>query len=425
MHWDFPALMYCCPAQNITVHSGRLTIFFCVHRYFSFVYLSFKITMMSSRRKRQSSYQKTDAVHHHSLSCILHPTKNAVVDGVILRLSEMRKSATSQCSFYHGELADNDATLRLVGFDPVSHRTLSQFYRNKQPVKLANCQLKLGRGQDLEIVVHRFTRVTASSERFDVGEELFATQHPVMALDTVPTLKLFQQVTVKAKVQQVYQPKTVGNGKRKQDVILADATGCTQLTLWQEDIDRLATGNSYKLSGVVVRCFNDRFYISVPKRESTIEEIEALESVYTCDQYADYLVDSALSRETSVSEQKTEIFTAEILAVHSLVTYLACLHCSAKIHPTEDGDDAQFGKCSKCSAMQRRNICPTRVTARLLVNLTSPDNVTSKSSRQVFDSTIKQMIPHVTGTITAENLLTAESFPCLLRGNVLTYHNTG
>ena len=41
----------------------------------------------------------------------------------------------------------------------------------------------------------------------------------------------------------------------KQDVTVCDATGSARLTLWANEIGKIEEGNSYLLSGMVVREF--------------------------------------------------------------------------------------------------------------------------------------------------------------------------
>ena len=41
--------------------------------------------------------------------------------------------------------------------------------------------------------------------------------------------------------------------KLKQDIIVADATGTAKLTLWEDNVNSLEQGHSYKLVDYVVR----------------------------------------------------------------------------------------------------------------------------------------------------------------------------
>ena len=54
----------------------------------------------------------------------------------------------------------------------------------------------------------------------------------------------------------------------KQGLSIADATGTTCLTLWQDNIGTLETGKSYKMEGLFPRIFNNVNYLTPPKSGS-------------------------------------------------------------------------------------------------------------------------------------------------------------
>ena len=48
-----------------------------------------------------------------------------------------------------------------------------------------------------------------------------------------------------------------GKMLRKQEAIFTDNMATARLELWENDIDKIATGNSYNLSNVVIRQYNE------------------------------------------------------------------------------------------------------------------------------------------------------------------------
>ena len=48
-----------------------------------------------------------------------------------------------------------------------------------------------------------------------------------------------------------------GKTLRKQEALFTDNTATARLVLWENDIDKIATGNSYNLSNVVIRQYNE------------------------------------------------------------------------------------------------------------------------------------------------------------------------
>ena len=65
----------------------------------------------------------------------------------------------------------------------------------------------------------------------------------------------------------------VTGGKKKQDLIVGDASGSCRCTLWEADIDRLEDEQCYRLKELMVKEFRGEKYLSSTKEQSAIEEI--------------------------------------------------------------------------------------------------------------------------------------------------------
>lgn len=63
------------------------------------------------------------------------------------------------------------------------------------------------------------------------------------------------RVIVQVKVVKVHEEETVGDGKRKQDVKVADGSDVGNVVLWEGDIGKLEDGVSYQLNRFKVRSF--------------------------------------------------------------------------------------------------------------------------------------------------------------------------
>ena len=50
--------------------------------------------------------------------------------------------------------------------------------------------------------------------------------------------------------------------KIKQDVIIKDKSGAAKLTVWDEDVNTMTVGKSYKLTGMLVREYLGNKYLS-------------------------------------------------------------------------------------------------------------------------------------------------------------------
>ena len=75
------------------------------------------------------------------------------------------------------------------------------------------------------------------------------------------------------------RPIEVPGGKQKQDITIGDSSGTLKFTVWQEEIDTMEEDVSYRISGVVVREFKGKKFLSTSKQDSFIEEIEGIGDV--------------------------------------------------------------------------------------------------------------------------------------------------
>ena len=87
-------------------------------------------------------------------------------------------------------------------------------------------------------------------------------------------MQQFQKVNLEIRVIKVNPPVTLVGGKQKQEVVIADSTRTSKLTLWEDDIDSLKENLCYALQQVLVRQFKDSpKYLSKQKSGSSVEEI--------------------------------------------------------------------------------------------------------------------------------------------------------
>lgn len=145
-------------------------------------------------------------------------------------------------------------------------------------MKFTNCEIKEGFHDSTqpEVVVKSYTGVSLSPKSFEI-EDLDNAGSRSIRISEIVEMKIHDDVSVKIKVMKVKQPDVVTNGKRKQDVVIADASGSTVLTLWEDDIGSLIDGKLYQLSKVLVQTFKERHYLSFPStaKASVIEDVDA------------------------------------------------------------------------------------------------------------------------------------------------------
>ena len=82
-------------------------------------------------------------------------------------------------------------------------------------------------------------------KNFGVSQQQFKIITPhEMKIEDLQKLEVHSLVSVEAKVIRCERPTNIGC-KRKQNVLIGDATGACTLQLWEENIGMLEKGNSY------------------------------------------------------------------------------------------------------------------------------------------------------------------------------------
>ena len=283
------------------------------------------------------------------------PSRSSTVEGIISSLTPMKNK------YFEGELTDGDTCIRIVGFDPCQQQKLASFCKEKTPVKISNCEIKKARSSDnCEILVKRYSGVQLSPTRFN-DFDISNVGSKDITLSNISQMKQYDKVTVKAKVIKVNPVVLVGTGKHKQDVHIADNTGCTVLTLWEDDIDMLEEGQSYHLSKLIVQLFQGSYSLSFGS-VAVATAIEDLANVIRGD----------MCTCTGQSQPlEYTLASMEIVSVCISKTYM-CLSCGKSSQVMELDEEGFLGKCTKCNTTQKLSKCKKQVMAKL--GLLSPNN---------------------------------------------------
>ena len=293
--------------------------------------------------------RKWTAEDLEQLDAATHPVDTANFEGNITLLSPVKKGRRS--SYFEGEIDDGTCKLRLVGFSSDHRRKLNKFFPNKGAVSLQNCQIKEAReGHKMEVLIKTSTQIHPSSKKFNVTDDAEDDHRTTINLSELIITQNFQRVYIDVKVVKKSNVTYVAGNKRKQDVIIADNTGRAKLTLWEQNIDALTPDSSYSLQNFVVREYEGRKFLSMPRDGA---EIIPLPDVGPIDTESD-----------SDSEREVlETFNVQVTGVPQLDSYKACLGCKARVEPSSPS----LGRCSKCAMLQRFDICPEQMLAKLVV----------------------------------------------------------
>lgn len=319
----------------------------------------------------------------------IHICKSAKVHGIMTALSPVKASTTGKSKFFHGELTDGKAKVRFVGFDSKSHEKLADFYKTKQPLTLSGCSINESKySSDLEVIVKQSTQLLHSSSKFEVPDSMFEIgDNQLVNIEEISQIPNYQKVSVRIKVIAENNPVQGKKGLTKQEYIIGDSTGCCKITTWEDNIGLLVKDCSYKLSNLLVRTFNEKKYLSIPKDGFEIIPIDDIGMV---------------EDDTAEIVEEKILKSVSIVGVKSLETYDACYSCSGRV-TAKDGD---LGCCNRCGSTQLLGHCKEQALARIHVQASNDRHTIHTLS--VFSPILDEICGE--DGVTLKNLLSSDTF---------------
>ena len=258
------------------------------------------------------------------LSAITEPHLFATVHGIITSLSPMKTLKKSANKYFDGRFADEDRTLRFIGFHSKHHQQLQQYYNAFTPISLAAVKIqKSSYSDELEICLQSTTNIDKSDRTFQA--DMIAMEEPgdakTISIRDMGSTVAYQLVNVRAKVCKIFPPQKVATGQQKQDIIVSDATDTTRLTVWEDVIGTLQPKTFY----IKVRVYKGKKYLSYPAHNASHIQIPPFKNIHY------YSSDRDSDDDTDYGDH---IANAEIIAIQSLNKYKACCSCNGKIDAT-------------------------------------------------------------------------------------------
>lgn len=199
-------------------------------------------------------------------------------------------------------------------------------------------------------------------EESDIELERVTGYGRIITLKELPTLVEYLRVVCEVKVLSVDENTT--GGIWKQDIAVSDSTGTARLTLWEPEINKMELQKSYKLSGIMVKEYQDKKYLSTPKEISLIEEIDDI-------------------GEVEGEDKPSQEDNVRVVAVEILDSYRKCMKCTSELVPTTE--DKELGMCSKCGTMQCIADCKRNLRATLRLKFNGGDVKTLQAFERVVE----------------------------------------
>ena len=324
----------------------------------------------------------------------LSPTKVAKVHGYVQALSPMKQSSAGTSKYFTCEVTDGQSHRRAVGFDSKVRQKLAGFYERKMPVAIGNCQIKESPySSSLEVVIRNSSDLHQSPLEFPMDVNTLSTDSTVtINLEELPQLSNFQKVSV-TKVTDVHDVVKVKD-LTKQEYSIADATSTSTIVVWEDSVGILSEGCSYKLSGLLVRTFGNEKFLSVPRDNFTITEIDDIGEV------------SVPAVANASNEHVTQ---AVVKGIKHLDVFRACYSCTGKVAETSE----VLRDCTRCGVTQKIETCKLRFRGR--VDLQSEGNLITVTAFTPILENICQ-----TDDVTKAALLTSTPFNATINNNIVT-----
>ena len=197
-------------------------------------------------------------------------------------------------------------------------------------------------GSELEVLVRSNSDLHLSPTKFDIAASAMSRDlGGEVSLAELTEVSNFQKICVRVKIMAVKESETVRNALVKQDCIVADASASCKLVLWEEHINCFEEGVSYKLSGLIVRTYNGKKYLSIPKDSSFDFEV----------------IDDVGATEEKGVEEEGKMKGVVVIGVKY---FDACYSCKGKVVLS-----GGVGECGRCGMMQRAEKCKTAITVKM------------------------------------------------------------
>ena len=151
---------------------------------------------------------------------------------------------------------------------------------------------------------------------------------------------------------------------------------------------------AYRLENFMVREFNAKKYLVMPRSDYKFEPIPDIEAV-----------------ETSIGEDTPEpscIHNVRIIAVLSLENHRTCLRCKARVEPATP----PFGRCSKpaCSTSQLFDACAELLSAKLMFTMASTSGQSHVVTLHASGRMLKDIMGSTSSVVTERDLLSLNEF---------------
>ena len=242
-------------------------------------------------------------------------------------------------------------SVRLVCYSPEKRTILQQSQEKQLPVKITSARMSPNKRFSTrdEYTISKKAKIMQTSLEFSYNNALsnrYVSVEDALKADLYQTIDVEVKVLHKSPVKEtLYQENCT---KCKTDVIVADHTNSAKLVLWEDIIDKVDSGKSYRFNNCKIRIFDDHKYINT-NEFTNITEIEDIKNVnLTSPQIQEHMI------------------TANCMGVE-VKKSSSCILCNRKL------DDSQLQqetiKCQNCHITILSSLAKTKLVCQLLLQV--------------------------------------------------------
>ena len=247
----------------------------------------------------------------------MQEANSATVHFVVTHLSLVKESKKNKkIKYFDSMVTDSKKTARAVSFETSLREAFAKSKNEKKPVQL-NCSIKPNNEEQLEILANNHSKVLNSPKKFVLDAEAIAMDYKNIQLSDLhdlATVNVVCKVVALSPLQEVHT-KT-GKKLVLQNLTVGDAKACTQLTLWENQVNTLKENETYDIKDVKIKQFNFKKSLSASP-DSTFIPTSDIGNV---------------EQEMSDDEHTTrEVINGEIDVVVNVEKYNSCAVCKSKV----------------------------------------------------------------------------------------------
>ena len=299
-------------------------------------------------------------------------SENSII-GYVHQLSPI-KTSQNKNQYFDLKLQTGTSVYRTVCFSPEKHKVFKAKYESSSPIKLTKHQLKQNsRTNEDEVHVTKRTKVEDPNEKetdFDYNEVALnepATQRSAQELKT-GEFNIIANITGRVTFYGSAETLNIrGKSLQKQEATFTDDSGSIRIVLWENDIQKLKSGECYDIKRIAVRNFNQQNYLTLNK-ETLIQPAE-----------------KTISRsDENCHTTPTEELQCPPEGLNYIQRFLSCKKCCHKLVIADI--TKKIVQCSECNLSQLQSKCQKRFLASLLFTK-DKENI----SVQIFDDKIQEL----------------------------------